>query len=48
MHLDVRVDNLDVAEQQVLALGATRLDGSGEPFRVFADLAGHPFRLVHW
>jgi hypothetical protein len=28
------------------ALGATRLDGEGDDFRVFADPAGHPFCLV--
>jgi catechol 2,3-dioxygenase-like lactoylglutathione lyase family enzyme len=48
MHIDVRVDDLDSAEQQVLELGATRLDGGGEHFRVFADPTGHPFCLVHW
>lgn len=47
MHFDVRVADLDVAQEQVLALGATRLKG-GERFRVFADPAGHPFCLVSW
>ena len=49
-HLDIRIcdDNIDDAERQVLALGATRVtcaveDGS---FRVFKDPAGHPFCLV--
>lgn len=48
MHLDVVVDDLDVAEEQVLALGATLLEGSDKPigFRVYADPAGHPFCLV--
>ena len=48
MHIDVMVDDLDVAEPQVLALGATLLDGSDKPigFRVYADPAGHPFCLV--
>ena len=36
-HLDVNVDDVDIAEQQVLALGATRLPGQGEDFRVYAD-----------
>ncbi|MEV8589110.1 VOC family protein [Streptomyces sp. NPDC051180] len=47
-HLDVRVDDLDAAEEAVVALGATPLDGGGaDPaWRVYADPAGHPFRLV--
>src|SRR4029453_6253682 len=36
MHIDVRVDDLDEAESKVLALGATRLDGGGKQFRVYA------------
>ena len=48
MHLDVVVDDLDRAEPQVLALGATLLEGSDKPigFRVYADPVGHPFCLV--
>ncbi|MFE5840527.1 VOC family protein [Streptomyces niveus] len=48
MHIDVKVPDLDVAEPQVLALGATLLDGSDKPagYRVYADPAGHPFCLV--
>jgi catechol 2,3-dioxygenase-like lactoylglutathione lyase family enzyme len=46
-HLDIRVDDADTAEQQVLALGAKRLPGQLEGhYRVFADPAGHPFCLV--
>jgi catechol 2,3-dioxygenase-like lactoylglutathione lyase family enzyme len=48
MHVDVRVDSLDEGERQVLALGARRLSGGGERFRVYADPAGHPFCLVSW
>lgn len=46
-HLDVLVDDLDVAEAQALALGARLLEGSDKPigFRVYADPAGHPFCL---
>lgn len=44
-HLDVVVTSLDDGEAQALALGARRLDGGGESFRVFADPAGHPFCL---
>ncbi|WP_405782683.1 VOC family protein [Streptomyces sp. NBC_00859] len=48
MHVDVMVSDLDVAEAQVLALGATLLDGSDKPigYRVYADPVGHPFCLV--
>jgi catechol 2,3-dioxygenase-like lactoylglutathione lyase family enzyme len=45
-HLDVRVEDVEVAEKAVLALGATRLPGEGEDFRVYADPAGHPFCLI--
>jgi catechol 2,3-dioxygenase-like lactoylglutathione lyase family enzyme len=45
-HFDVLVDDVDASEQRVLALGATRLPGEGDDFRVFADPAGHPFCLV--
>lgn len=44
-HLDVHVDDIDAAEQRVLALGATRLPGGEIEFRVYADPAGHPFCL---
>jgi hypothetical protein len=47
MHLDVIVDDLDSAEQQVLALGAIRHEHQpGTTFRVFLDPAGHPFCLT--
>jgi hypothetical protein len=46
IHFDVRVEDVDAAEPAVLALGATRLDGQGPDFRVYADPAGHPFCLV--
>ena len=46
MHLDVVVDDLDAAEPEVLALGATRHEHQpGTSFRVFLDPAGHPFCL---
>ncbi|MBA8796221.1 catechol 2,3-dioxygenase-like lactoylglutathione lyase family enzyme [Friedmanniella endophytica] len=45
-HFDVAVDDLDAAEQAALALGARRLPGGGERFRVLADPDGHPFCLV--
>ena len=46
-HLDIRVEDVDVAEQGVLKAGACRLPAEDESgFRVFADPAGHPFCLV--
>jgi len=44
-HLDILVDDLDAGEARAMELGASRLPGSGEQFRVFADPAGHPFCL---
>ncbi|MFE3221931.1 VOC family protein [Streptomyces antimycoticus] len=48
MHIDVMVADLDTAEPQVLALGATLLDGSDKPigYRVYEDPVGHPFCLI--
>lgn len=43
LHLDVMVDDLDVADLQVVDLGARRLDGGDH---VYADPAGHPFCLI--
>ena len=37
--------DLDEADAGVLDLGAQRLTGGGETFRVFADPSGHPFCL---
>ncbi|MFJ1648851.1 VOC family protein [Streptomyces sp. NPDC088258] len=47
LHLDLSVPDLDVAEKQVLALGATVLDAADRErsFRVYADPAGHPICL---
>ncbi|CAM5657163.1 MULTISPECIES: VOC family protein [Streptomyces] len=46
-HLDLDVEDLDAAEQGVLALGATVLDAEdrSRSWRVYADPAGHPFCL---
>ena len=44
-HLDILVDDLDAGEARALELGAVRLEGGGDSFRVFADPAGHPFCL---
>ncbi|RNM15714.1 VOC family protein [Nocardioides pocheonensis] len=43
MHLDVMVDDLSVADEEVLRLGGRPLPG-GE--HVYADPAGHPFCLI--
>jgi len=45
-HLDIRVADVDAAEPQVLELGARRLPGEGDNWRVYADPVGHPFCLV--
>jgi predicted enzyme related to lactoylglutathione lyase len=46
LHLDVMVRDLDEAEPEVLAIGATKTDHQpGTSFRVFLDPAGHPFCL---
>lgn len=46
MHLDLMVDDLDAAEQDVLARGATKAEHQpGTTFRVYLDPAGHPFCL---
>jgi len=46
IHLDLAVEDLDEAEQRVLALGAARAEHQpGETWRVYVDPAGHPFCL---
>ena len=47
-HLDIGVEDLDQAQENVRALGATLLDIGDEQriWRIFADPAGHPFCLV--
>jgi catechol 2,3-dioxygenase-like lactoylglutathione lyase family enzyme len=52
LHLDLTVDDLVVAHDAAVALGATPLSPSTPPepgtassFRVYADPAGHPFCL---
>jgi predicted enzyme related to lactoylglutathione lyase len=46
-HLDFYVDDLDKAEEQALALGATKPSDQPEPsrWRVLLDPGGHPFDL---
>lgn len=48
MHIDVTVEDMDVAEKQVLAIGARKHEyqpSEDDQFRVFLDPAGHPFCL---
>ena len=48
LHLEMAVDDLDVAEKGALALGATRalLQPDPDRWRVLIDPAGHPFCLT--
>ncbi|MFF1571279.1 VOC family protein [Leifsonia sp. NPDC058292] len=46
MHLDVRVDDFEVAEAAVLEIGATKTGSETPTFRVYRDPAGHPFCLI--
>ncbi|SDL73050.1 VOC family protein [Tessaracoccus oleiagri] len=50
VHLDLWVDDIDAAHEEVIGLGARLLQearGGDEPddFQVYADPAGHPFCL---
>lgn len=45
-HIDVKVEDFDVAEADVLALGAKKTGSDHETFRVYLDPAGHPFCLI--
>jgi catechol 2,3-dioxygenase-like lactoylglutathione lyase family enzyme len=49
VHLDVMVDDREVAGRAVVKLGARQL--ADDPIHVYADPAGHPFCLIrrpHW
>jgi hypothetical protein len=47
MHLDFDVEDLEMAETQVIALGARKAGNqSSETFHVYLDPIGHPFCLV--
>lgn len=46
-HLDVMVDDQDIADQAVRRLGATRLSAIGAGEEIYADPAGHPFCLIN-
>ena len=46
LHIDVNIDDFELAEAAVLALGATKAGSDSPTFRVYLDPAGHPFCLV--
>lgn len=46
VHLDLDVEDIDRAQEQVLGLGAVLLRVDPAGWRVFADPAGHPFCLL--
>jgi hypothetical protein len=47
LHLDFLVDDLDVAEQHALSIGALKHEVQpGTSFRVYLDPVGHPFCFV--
>lgn len=47
-HIDFHAKDLDVAEKQLLEIGAVKAEFQPKPhrFRIFLDLAGHPFCIV--
>lgn len=45
-HFDVVVDDIEAGERAALAIGARRLPGEGDSWRVYADPAGKPFCLL--
>ena len=45
-HFDVMVDDIEAGERAALAIGARRLPGEGDHWRVYADPAGKPFCLL--
>ncbi|CCH31905.1 VOC family protein [Actinosynnema sp. NPDC047251] len=50
LHLDLAVEDLDKAEAELLALGATKPadQPDGAKWRVYLDPAGHPFCASVW
>ncbi|WP_330459164.1 VOC family protein [Streptomyces sp. NBC_00820] len=47
-HMEVGVDDLDIAEKRALALGAVKPESQPDPdrWRVLLDPAGHPFCIT--
>lgn len=47
-HIDFHAKDIDIAEKQLLEIGAVKAEFQPKPhrFRIFLDLAGHPFCIV--
>jgi len=47
-HMDFHAQDLDIAEKQLLEIGAVKAEYQPKPhrFRIYLDLAGHPFCIV--
>jgi hypothetical protein len=47
-HMDFHAKDLDIAEKQLLEIGAVKAEYQPKPhrFRIYLDLAGHPFCMV--
>jgi hypothetical protein len=47
-HMDFHAKNLDIAENEILAIGGRKAEHQVRPnrFRVYLDPAGHPFCIV--
>jgi hypothetical protein len=47
-HLDFHAKDLDIAEKQLLEIGAVKAEFQPKPhrFRIYLDPAGHPFCMV--
>ena len=47
-HMDFHAKDLDIAEKKLLELGAVKTEFQPKPhrFRVYLDIAGHPFCIV--
>lgn len=47
-HIDFHAKDLDIAEKQLIEIGAVKAEFQPKPhrFRIFLDLAGHPFCIV--
>ena len=48
VHMDFHAKDLDIAEEEILAIGGRKADHQVRPhrFRVYLDPAGHPFCIV--
>jgi fido (protein-threonine AMPylation protein) len=48
VHMDFHAKDLDIAEKELIELGAIKTEFQPKPhrFRVYLDIAGHPFCIV--